>query len=60
MTSTSKNSRQDWQHFYDYDANIVSLVPCLVEETVKEMFDTTMDMATDKEIEKAKEYVMKR
>ena len=44
----------------DYDANIVGLVPCLVEETVKEMFDTTMDLATEKEIKEAKEYVMKR
>ena len=44
----------------DYDANIVGLVPCLIEETVKKMFDTTMNMTMEKEIEKAKEYVMKR
>ena len=44
----------------DYDANIVGLVPCLVEETVKEMFGTTMDLAIEEEIKKTKEFVMKR
>ena len=44
----------------DYDANIVSLVPCLVEETVKGLFGTTMDMATEEEIKKAKQYVLKK
>ena len=46
--------------FDDYDANIVSLVPCLVEETVKEMFQTLMDRTKEEEIKKAKEYVLKR
>ena len=44
----------------DYDTNIVSLVPCLVEEMVKKMFGTTVILANDEEIKKAKEYVMKR
>ena len=38
----------------DYDANIVGLVPCLVEETAKEMFQTMMDLATEEEIKKQK------
>ena len=44
----------------DYNANIVGLVPCLVEETVKEMFETTMDLTTEEEIKKVEEYVLKR
>ena len=41
----------------NYDANIVNLVPFLFEET---MFGTTVNQATEEEIKKAKEYVMKR
>ena len=44
----------------DYNANIVSLIPCFVEETVKEMFQIMMDLATEEVIKKAKEYVLKR
>ena len=33
----------------DYDANIVGLVPCLIEETVEETFETIIDLATEKE-----------
>ena len=43
----------------DYDINIVGLVPCLVKETTKEMFGTMMDLATEDEMKKAKEYVLK-
>ena len=39
----------------DYNANIVDLVPCLVEETLKEMFDTTPELATPEELKKAKD-----
>ena len=44
----------------DYDANIVGLVPCLVEDIIKEMFEIKMDLATEDEIKKANEYVLKR
>ena len=46
--------------FDDYNANIVSLVPCLVEESVKEMFQTLMERASDEEIKRAREYVLKK
>ena len=39
----------------NYDANIVSLVLCFVEE----MLGTTMDLVTEDEMKKAKEYVLK-
>ena len=38
----------------DYNANIVDLVPCLVEETLKEMYDTTVGLATPEELKNAK------
>ena len=44
----------------DYDANIVGLVPCLVEETVKEMFQAMMDLAPEDEIKKVKDYILKK
>ena len=44
----------------DYDAKVVSLVPCLAVEMIKDMFETMMDLATEKEIKKDKEYVLKR
>ena len=31
----------------DYDSNIMGLVPCLAEETIKEMFQTMIDQATE-------------
>ena len=43
-----------------YNANIVDLVPCLVEETSKEMYDTTVDLATPEVLKNAKDYVFKR
>ena len=43
----------------DYDANIVSLVPCLVEDAVKKVCGATVDLATEEEIKKANEYVFK-
>ena len=43
----------------NYDANIVGLVPCLVEECEK-MFGPMMDLATEEELKKAKGYVLKR
>ena len=55
MMSISRNSR-----CISYDANILGLVPCLVEETVKEMFRLVMELATEDEIKKAEEYVLKR
>ena len=44
----------------NHDANVVGLVPCLVEETIREMFQTTIDLATEEEIKKAKDYVLKK
>ena len=44
----------------DYNTNIVDSIPCLVEETLKEMFDTTVDLATPEELKNAKVYVFKR
>ena len=44
----------------DYNANIVDLVPCLVEETLKEMYDTTADLATPEELQNVKDYDIKR
>ena len=44
----------------DYDVNFVGIVPCLVEEILKEMFGATIDLATEEEIKKAKEYFIKR
>ena len=43
----------------DYNANVVDLVPCLLKDTLKEICDTTMDMATKEEIKKAKECMFK-
>ena len=44
----------------NYNANIVDSVRCLVEETFKEMFDTTPELGTPDELKKAKDYVFKR
>ena len=44
----------------DYNANVVDLVSCLVEDALKELNNMSMDMATKREIKEAKEYVLKR
>ena len=44
----------------DYNAIIVNLVPCLIEEALQEMYDTTANLATPEEIKNAKDYVFKR
>ena len=44
----------------DYNANVVDLVPCLVEDALKEICDAKMDLATEEEIKKAREYVLKQ
>ena len=44
----------------DYNENVVDLVPCLVEDALKELINMTMDLATEKEIKKARDYVLKR
>ena len=44
----------------DYNANIVDLIPCLLEEWVKEQYNKELVNATDDKIKKAKEYMMKR
>ena len=36
----------------DYNTNVVDLVPCLVEDALKELSDTMMDLATEKELKK--------
>ena len=44
----------------DYNANIVDSVPCHLEETLKEIYDTTPDLVKPEELKNAKEYVFKR
>ena len=44
----------------DYNANVVDLVPCLVENALKELNNMTMDLANKREIKKARDYVLKR
>ena len=44
----------------DYNANIVDFVPCLVEETLKDMYNTIVNLATSKELKNAKDYDFKR
>ena len=44
----------------DYNANIIDLVPCLLKEWVMEQYNKEFVDATDDEIKKAKEYVLKR
>ena len=44
----------------EYNANNIDLVPCLLEELVKEQYNKDLVNATDDEIKKAKEYVLKR
>ena len=44
----------------DYNPNIADLVPCLIEEALKEFYDTTMDVATPEELNNAKDYVFKK
>ena len=44
----------------DYNANIVNLVLCLLEERVKEKYYKELVNAPDDEVKKAKEYMMKR
>ena len=44
----------------NYNANIVDLVLCLLEEQVKELYNKDFANATDDEIKKVKEYVLER
>ena len=44
----------------DYNASIVDLVPCLMEEWVKEQYTKELADATEDKIKKAKEYMLKR
>ena len=44
----------------DDNTNIVDLVPCLLEEWVKEQYNKELVDATDDKIKKAKEYLLKR
>ena len=44
----------------DYSTNIVDLVPCLIEETSKDMYETTVNLGTPEELKNAKKYVFKR
>ena len=44
----------------DYNTNIIDLVPCLVEETLIVMYDTTVDLVTPEELKSTKDYVFKR
>ena len=44
----------------DYNTNIIYLVPCLVEDALKELSDMTMDLVTKKEIKGARDNVLKR
>ena len=44
----------------DYIANIVDLVPCLVEDAVKKLSNIMMDLTMEKQRREAKEYVLKR
>ena len=44
----------------DYNANIIDLVPCLLENALKELSDTKMDLSAKKEIKEAREYALKR
>ena len=44
----------------DYDANVVDLVPCLVKDALNDLSNTTIELATEKEMKEAKEYVLKR
>ena len=43
----------------DYDANMVNLVPCLVEDRVEGMHGKTVEQATKEELRMAREYVLK-
>ena len=43
----------------DFYANVVDLVPRLMEDALKENGDTTMDLVTEEEIKKAREYLFK-
>ena len=43
----------------DYNIHIIDLVPCLVEDALKELSDTTMDLVTEKKLKEAREYVLK-
>ena len=44
----------------DYNVNIVDLLPCLIEETLKDMHETTVNLTTPEELKNAKDYVFKR
>ena len=44
----------------DYIANIMDLVPCLLEERLKEQYNKELVNATGDEVKKGKEYVLKR
>ena len=44
----------------DYNANIVDLVPCLLDKQIKEQYNKELVNVTDEEIKEAKEYVLKR
>ena len=44
----------------DYNANIMDLVPCLLEERLKEQYNKELANATEDEVNKAKEHVLKR
>ena len=44
----------------NYNANIMNFMPCLQEERLKEQYNKELANATDSEVNKAKEYVLKR
>ena len=45
---------------HDYNTNNIGLVTCLVEETLKKMYNTTVDLVTPEEVKNVKDYVFKR
>ena len=44
----------------DYNANVVDLVPCLVEDSVNNLYGKTIDQATKEELKVTRENVLKR
>ena len=44
----------------NYDVNVVDLLPCLMKDSLNELSNTTMELATEKKIIEAKENMLKR